>query len=82
MTNARKKPLPKLALPDAQRCDMDDSKGRRCPRQREYICRRQDGKESRYCRTCAYKLRDQIQSHPGYFGNVRFIAINKYQPVQ
>lgn len=77
-----KKPLPKLIVPDAQCCEMMDNKGRRCTRRHVYQMVRADCTTMRLCRTDAYKLRDQIQHYPDTFATVRFVAINKYTPVE
>ena len=75
-----KKALPKLPVPNAQRCTMQDGRGKRCERRIEYRVTKIDGTVTTLCRTCAYKLRDQNQQHPEYFFTMRFSAITKFTP--
>lgn len=66
----------KLPVPDAVRCSMIDRNGQRCIRQATFRVTKLDESTEKLCRTCAYKLRDQIQAHPKYFDTVRFEALN------
>jgi hypothetical protein len=81
MSKSAKKAPVKMLVPDNQRCEMMDNKDRRCERRHEYRMTRTDETETRLCRLCAYKERDQRQHHPDYFDTVHFIAINRYVPV-
>jgi hypothetical protein len=63
-------------VPVKVRCSMIDNKGQGCNRQREYRMTRADGTSQELCKVCAYKIRDQQQHYPTYFGQVRFTQLN------
>jgi len=71
----KRRPLPKLPVPDAARCTMQDGRGKWCTRRLMYEVTRTNGTKFMVCQLCAIKLKELTQSRPDLFEPLRFSEV-------